>query len=309
MPTMLTAGWGGHAGRPGHDSHPARARGPGRGVHPGQPKPALRYCREGDRVRGGAVRRRGGARIRGGPSATAPGHSARARALSADIALDPAGIRPRRSARGHDVQRLPPVMPDRHALQPRVRVLPVPGRPEYWCAVRNCRSSVPESIAFALRNASARLFGLDRHVRRFVAISEFHRDYLTAAWASMPSASRELPAIAFPAESRGRPSQGAYVGFAGRFAVREGRRGDGRSLPARPGLPMRFAGDAWTTIRRCAPARPGLVRHDQLARGACRVLPGSPRDRRSRASGRRPSGRPGRGHEPRLPVVASRLGR
>ncbi|HEY8240231.1 MAG TPA: glycosyltransferase, partial [Kiritimatiellia bacterium] len=29
------------------------------------------------------------------------------------------------------------------------------GGREYWCVLRNCRSSVPESVAFAMRNASA----------------------------------------------------------------------------------------------------------------------------------------------------------
>src|SRR5207244_8998477 len=55
------------------------------------------------------------------------------------------------------------------------------GGREYWCVLRNCRASVPESIAYAVRNASARHFGLfTRHVHRFIVVSNFQRDFVTS---------------------------------------------------------------------------------------------------------------------------------
>jgi glycosyltransferase involved in cell wall biosynthesis len=119
------------------------------------------------------------------------------------------------------------------------------GGREYWCAVRNCRSSVPESIAFALRNASARLFGLyERHVWRFVSISEFHREYLVGrVGIAADRIALNYPPITLPAEPVADPSQGAYVGFAGRFAPEKGVEVMIEAC-RRLGVPMRFAGDA-----------------------------------------------------------------
>lgn len=119
------------------------------------------------------------------------------------------------------------------------------GGREYWCVLRNCRASVPESIAYAMRNASARLFGLfDRHVHRFVAISDYQRDFLTGeVGIDSGRVAVNYCAIDLPPQPVEDPSLGAYVGFAGRFAHEKGVEVmvDACRLA---GLPMRFAGGA-----------------------------------------------------------------
>jgi glycosyltransferase involved in cell wall biosynthesis len=125
------------------------------------------------------------------------------------------------------------------------------GGREYWCVVRNCRESLPESIAYAMRSASARLFGLfERHVHRFIAVSEYLRDFLVGpAGIEAARVAVNYPAIAISPEPVADPSRGTYVGFAGRFAREKGA---DVMIEAcrRAGLPMRFAGDA--------PSHPGI---------------------------------------------------
>lgn len=119
------------------------------------------------------------------------------------------------------------------------------GGREYWCVLRNCRASVPESAAYALRNASARHFGLFvRHVHRFVTASGYQRDLLASTAGIEPD--RIVVnhcAIALPPQGVGDPAQGRYVGFAGRFAEEKGVEVMVAAC-RRAGLPMRFAGDA-----------------------------------------------------------------
>jgi glycosyltransferase involved in cell wall biosynthesis len=118
------------------------------------------------------------------------------------------------------------------------------GGREYWCVVRNCRDNVAESVAYAMRNASAHSFHLFDHVHRFVVISDFMRGFMVERIGL--EASRVVVnycAIGLPAEPVADPSQGTYVGFAGRFVPEKGVEvmvEACRSL----GLPMRFAGDA-----------------------------------------------------------------
>jgi glycosyltransferase involved in cell wall biosynthesis len=119
------------------------------------------------------------------------------------------------------------------------------GGREYWCAIRNCRGSAPESIAFALRNASARRFGLySRNVGRFVAISDYQRDFL-AAHAGLDNARVVVNpcVVGVPPVPVEDPSRGGYVAYAGRFVHEKGVE---KMVEAcrREGLPMAFAGDA-----------------------------------------------------------------
>ena len=120
------------------------------------------------------------------------------------------------------------------------------GGREYWCVLRNCRSSVPESVAYAMRNTSARAFGLFDSVHRFVVISDFMREFMVQRIGL--EAGRVVVnycAIGLPEHPVTDPSRGTYVGFAGRFVPEKGVEvmvEACRSL----GLPMRFAGDAPT---------------------------------------------------------------
>jgi glycosyltransferase involved in cell wall biosynthesis len=119
------------------------------------------------------------------------------------------------------------------------------GGREYWCVLRNCRAQVPESVAYALRNASARRFGLfDRNVSRFVVASEYQRDVLAAKAGIDPGrVTVNYCAISLPPEPVSDPSLGAYVGFAGRFADEKGVEVMVEAC-RRVGVPMSFAGSA-----------------------------------------------------------------
>lgn len=119
------------------------------------------------------------------------------------------------------------------------------GGKEYWCVVRNCRASLPESLAYALRNASARHFRLfDQGVQRFITISDHQFDFLAD---ELGIDRRRLAfnpcAIDLPAAPVDDPAQGGYVAYAGRFVFEKGVEVMVAAC-RQAGLPMRFAGDA-----------------------------------------------------------------
>jgi glycosyltransferase involved in cell wall biosynthesis len=119
------------------------------------------------------------------------------------------------------------------------------GGREHWCVARNCRSNIAESVAYAARNASARIAGLfERHVHRFVVISDFMREFFVDRLGIAPDrVSVNYCAITLPAAPVEDASAGGYVAYAGRF-VRE--KGVEVMVEAcrRAKLPMGFAGDA-----------------------------------------------------------------
>jgi glycosyltransferase involved in cell wall biosynthesis len=98
------------------------------------------------------------------------------------------------------------------------------GGREHWCVLRDCRDSLPESVAYALRAASARRFRLhERHVARFVACSEhLARHLVEHAGLDAARVAVTPPPVRIPAQPVADPSAGAYVAFAGRFAPEKG---------------------------------------------------------------------------------------
>jgi glycosyltransferase involved in cell wall biosynthesis len=118
------------------------------------------------------------------------------------------------------------------------------GGREYWCVLRNCREQVAESVAYALRNASARHFDLfDGHVHRFVTASDYQRRVLSDKARIEPArVVVNYCAIALPPAPVADPAQGGYVAFAGRFAAEKGVEVMVAAC-RRARLPMRFAGD------------------------------------------------------------------
>ena len=119
------------------------------------------------------------------------------------------------------------------------------GGREYWCVLRNCRASLPESMAYALRYASARHFGLfDRGVQRYVVLSDYQRAFMTEQLGVAAQRVAVNPcAIALPERPVDDPAGGDYVGFAGRFVVEKGVEVMVQACRL-AGVPMRFAGDA-----------------------------------------------------------------
>ena len=119
------------------------------------------------------------------------------------------------------------------------------GGREYWCVLRNCRDNVPESLAYALRNASARHFDLfGRYVHRLVVASDYQRDFfIDRLGIEAQRVVVNYCAIALPPKAVADPATGGYVGFAGRFAEEKGVEVMVEACRS-AGLPMRFAGDA-----------------------------------------------------------------
>lgn len=119
------------------------------------------------------------------------------------------------------------------------------GGREHWAVLRNCRDNAAESVAYALRNASARWFGLyERHVRRYVVVSEFQRDFFGQR-IGVPARRLAVNPCVVAAPERGvdDPAAGGYIGFAGRFVHEKGVEVMVQACRS-AGLPMGFAGSA-----------------------------------------------------------------
>lgn len=118
------------------------------------------------------------------------------------------------------------------------------GGKEYWCLFTNCRGSLPESAAYTIRSAIARIFNLFvNNVTLFVTVSHFLRDRLIKA--GFPEKKIEvLPnaVLADDAQPVIPDIAGDYIGYSGRLSPEKGV--DTLIAAARKcGLPVRIAGD------------------------------------------------------------------
>jgi len=87
---------------------------------------------------------------------------------------------------------------------------------------RNCRNSLPESAAFALRHAVAQRRNLYDHVSRFIVLTDFSRDWLHRH-AAIPIDRISVNECAIPAAPDPvDPAVGRYFAFAGRFVPEKG---------------------------------------------------------------------------------------
>lgn len=135
------------------------------------------------------------------------------------------------------------------------------GGREHWCVLRNCRGSLPESIAHALHNAAARRAGhFERHVARFLPLSGHLRDFMVERQGIDPGRiAVSHPPIRLPLAPVADPAAGAYVAYAGRFVPEKGVEVMVEAC-RRLGLPMRFSGDA--------PGHPAVREGDDATFGA-----------------------------------------
>jgi glycosyltransferase involved in cell wall biosynthesis len=97
------------------------------------------------------------------------------------------------------------------------------GGREHWAVLKNCRQNLTESVMVAAYNTIVRRFSLfDRHVRRFIAPSEFTRRWLTdKAGIDAARITSISPLVEIPVRGID-PAAGQYVGYAGRFSPEKG---------------------------------------------------------------------------------------
>lgn len=131
------------------------------------------------------------------------------------------------------------------------------GGKEHWCLLTNCRGSVPESAAYALRSTVARWLKLFRNnTTLFVTVSQFLRDRLIKAGFS----EERIEILPNPVRSTGPKlvslgGTGSYIGYSGRLSFEKGVNTLVEAA-RRCGLPVKIAGDGpdMVELRRIAPS-------------------------------------------------------
>ena len=115
------------------------------------------------------------------------------------------------------------------------------GGREYWAILKNCRKNYAESFTVALYNTLARrVYAFQKHVRLFIAPSEFTRRWHIEHAGLDPDRIITISPVVEIPESAADPAAGSYVAFAGRFAPEKGM--DTLAAAARlSGLPFRLS--------------------------------------------------------------------
>jgi glycosyltransferase involved in cell wall biosynthesis len=136
---------------------------------------------------------------------------------------------------------------------------------EHWCALKNCRDNVFESVAYSLHNVVARRSGLFmNNVTLFIALTEFSRSRLQAA--GVPAEKlvvlpNMFPSNMIPSYSGPQSVNGSYAAFVGRFSAQKGIDVLFSAAVHSPGVPVWVAGDSSTMpqLREMAPKNVKLV--------------------------------------------------
>jgi len=115
------------------------------------------------------------------------------------------------------------------------------GGREYNAVLHNCRENLPESVVVSLYNSLTRRRAVfRRHVNRFVALSDFSREWFSENGGIEADRINVIaPAIEIP-PSPVDPATGDYVAFAGRFSIEKGIHTLGEAARL-SGLPFRMA--------------------------------------------------------------------
>ena len=140
---------------------------------------------------------------------------------------------------------------------------------EYWCILKNCRSNIFESIAYAFRNVIARKLRLFLdNVTLYVPCSRFTKNKLVDS--GLPEERVVvIPNIFSSTESVVKDSCGKYIVYSGRISPEKGI--ETLMVCARKtGLPLRLAGD-YSQMPDIVKNKPqnaqflGHLNHDQLS--------------------------------------------
>lgn len=116
------------------------------------------------------------------------------------------------------------------------------GGREQWCAIHNCRGSRPMSVAYAIRNASARISGKIHHgVDAYLCCSNFVADQIAKGGFPIERI-HTLYNFADLPDAPPKTDAGEYVAYIGRISPEKGL--DVLIAAARiSGLPVKIAGD------------------------------------------------------------------
>jgi len=97
------------------------------------------------------------------------------------------------------------------------------GGRDHWAILKNCRGNLTESVGAALYNTLVRRLQLfKRHVTRFIAPSDFSRNWLIEHADIDPDSIVTLSPMVQVPETVADPAAGGYVAFAGRFSPEKG---------------------------------------------------------------------------------------
>jgi glycosyltransferase involved in cell wall biosynthesis len=117
------------------------------------------------------------------------------------------------------------------------------GGREYWCILRNCRESVPESLAYALRSVVARKLNLFRHnVTIQIVLNTFAKQHLVKAGFDEDRIVILPNMVAMGSEQNG-DYPGSYAAYCGRMKAEKGVDVLLAAAARLPEVPFHLAGD------------------------------------------------------------------
>jgi glycosyltransferase involved in cell wall biosynthesis len=117
---------------------------------------------------------------------------------------------------------------------------------EYWCILNNCRASLFESAAYAIRNAVARKFRLFKdNVTLFIALSQHVKSRLVESGydSDQVVVIPNMISLSLAQLASRDYSPGNYVGYLGRISPEKGVRELLRAAALNPSVPVVIAGD------------------------------------------------------------------
>jgi glycosyltransferase involved in cell wall biosynthesis len=117
------------------------------------------------------------------------------------------------------------------------------GDREYWCALKNCRDNIFESIAYSIRTAIARKFRLYKDtVTIFIVLAEFAKNRMIDAGFDSDKIMVVPNMVSIPCKINN-PTKGNYVAYSGRFSSEKGIETLLSSAKILSNVPFRIAGD------------------------------------------------------------------